>query len=45
MVMTEATDPTASSRKNERLRRGNLPLKEAGELLKNDPGRLSACAA
>jgi transposase len=44
-VVTDATDHTTLLRENERLRRENLLLQEERELLKNDPGRLSACAA
>jgi len=44
-VVAGTTDHTTILRENDRLRRENLLLKEEKELLKNDPGRLSACAA
>ncbi|OUJ15089.1 transposase [Acetobacter orientalis] len=44
-VIADATDHAALLLENERLRRENFLLREEREILKNDPGRLSACAA
>ncbi|WP_045542494.1 transposase [Acetobacter tropicalis] len=44
-VVADTIDHTALLRENERLRLDNLLLQEERELIKNDPRRLSACAA
>lgn len=44
-VVADTTDYAAFWRVNERFRRENLLLRSERKFLKNDPGRLSVCAA